>query len=63
MYGILLWSLLMARNVSHPLRVITKVSLTPIAGQYPHEWHPIRRAAKFQAHIHVHGGRDGLVSF
>lgn len=57
MYGILLWSLLMARNVS-PISPDTKVFFTSGTGQYSHKWNLVCRIAEFQAHIHVHGGKS-----
>lgn len=55
MYGILLWSLLMARNVSR-LHYCVRVSLTLGAGQSPYKRYSICCATEFQTHIHVHGG-------
>ena len=33
------------------------VLLTTAAGEHPYKWDSICRSTKFQAHIHVHGGR------
>lgn len=56
MYGILLWSLLMARNASHSSPFM-RVSLTRGSGKYPYKRDSICCATEFQTHLHVHGGR------
>ena len=53
MFGILLWSILMARNV-RPLRTRRTNSLIPVcSGPQASQWFSFRRVTKFQAHLPI----------
>jgi hypothetical protein len=51
MFGILLWSILMARNVGNGTTI--SHHLTCFLGKQPHLRNPIRSSIKFQAHLYV----------
>ena len=55
MFGILLWSILMIRNVSQVKVGFNAEHFTDrqIVGQQAGEWLPLRRIVELQAHIHV----------
>ena len=51
MFGILLWSILMARNVGIGTTIL--LPLTCLLGKQTHLWNPIRGSIKFQAYLYV----------